>query len=425
MGKKKPNESYRVDARYFSWQLTTRNGIFQADGRSNETDLKRHSLGTRDFDEAKKLTHDLDLHVAVKLGLAEPRLLEQNTGFGLSMEAGFVAFRKHMKRPKAAKGIAVSTQCRYERGLKAIERFIATKYVQFWEQINEDFLDEFANWRSIDCTESSVATELTLLCQVHRHLIRKKRLDPRHSLDYPIYRPSETTRYCPKLEEIKAILHSLGAVPNEKWLYDTAVILSLTGLRFGELAQMTYDDVERIQSDEPIGKGFLLVRHESGKGTKKTKSKYSRKVPINTGVARILDGLRRSSSDDLLMHGPRGGQLRCDTFANHLREHALQPLKSRFPHAQFQTITAHSFRHFFNSNCAANNIAQQSVMDWMGHRTDSMAKRYFHRDDEASLRNIEKIEPILDVPEDCTDGTLFNLDEPEAGDSKVPDTDET
>ena len=421
MAKKKRNKSYRVDGRHFTWLLTVRNGYYQADGRSNEIDLKRHSLGTKDFEEAKKLVHDLDLHMAVKLGIAEPHLLHQTTDFGLPIEVGLTVFRKHMKRPNAAKGIAASTQSRYERGLKAHERFFTLKSLQYWEQVNEDLLDEFANWRSQDCAETTVATELTLLCQVQRHLIRKKRLDPRHALDYPIYRPKESTRYCPTLEEMKAILEWLRALPEQKWLHDAVAILSHTGLRFGELAQMTYDDIERVDAKDKVGKGILHVRHESRQGGKKTKSKYSRKVPINTRVAVVLDRQTRSDNDDLLLHGPRGGKLRCDIFSDHLREHALRPLQSKFPHAQFQTITAHSLRHFFNSNCAANNISQQAVMDWMGHRTSLMTKRYYHSNDEASLRNIEKIEPILDVPPERTDDTLSNTDEPEAGDSEAND----
>ncbi len=421
MAKKKRNQSYRVDGRHFTWLLTTRNGYYQADGRSNEIDLKRHSLGTQDFEEAKKLVHDLDLHMAVKLGLAEPHLLHQTTDFGLPIEVGFTVFRKHMKRPNAAKGIAASTQSRYERGLKAHERFFESKSLRYWEQVNEDVLDEFANWRSESCAESTVATELSLLSQVHRHLIRKKRLDPRHALDYPIYRPKETTRYCPTADEMKAILEQLGTLPDQLWLHDAVVILSHTGLRFGELAQMTYDDIERIDGEEQTGKGFLHIRHESRQGGKKTKSKYSRKVPIHTRVGAVLDSLPRSSDDDLLLHGPRGGKLRCDIFSEYLRKHVLKPLKPKFPHAQFQSITAHSLRHFFNSICAANNISQQAVMDWMGHRTDSMSKRYFHRDDEASLRNIEKIEPILDVPADCTDDTLSDPDEPEVDDLDAND----
>ena len=174
-----------------------------------------------------------------------------------------------------------------------------------------------------------------------------------------------------------------------------------------------------------MGKGFLHVRHESGNGAKRTKSKYSRKVPIHTAVANVLDDLMRDNKDNLLLHGPRGGKLRSETFASHLRKLALQPLKERFPHSRFQSITAHSLRHFFNSICAANNIAQQAVMEWMGHRTDYMSKRYFHRNDDASLRNIEKIEPIFDVPPERTDDTLSIPDEPEAGDSTAPDTEQT
>jgi integrase len=413
---------HRIQARFFTWNLALRNGIWQADGRSNSVDLKRHSLGTREFEEAKQFVHDLDLHMAVKLGLAAPHLLERTTDFGLPVELGVEVFRKSLQRPMTARGVSPATRKRYERILKAQLRFFEEKNIQFWEQVTEDLLDEFAIWRTKKCKESTVATELSLFCQVHRYLIRKKRLDPRHALDYSIFRPTESTRFCPSETQVKAILQKLGDDASNAWLADTTILLCFTGMRFSELAQMTYDDVVWVNEDPKTGKGFLQIRHETTPDGKKTKSKYSRKVPISPIVATVLRALSRSPDDDLLVHGPCGGKIRSDMFSKHLRKLALKPLASRFPQRQFQTITAHCFRHFFASICAANNISQQTVMDWMGHRSDSMAKRYFHQDDEASLRNIEKIDPKIDESEERTEDSDSKPNEPETDDNAADDT---
>ena len=137
----------------------------------------------------------------------------------------------------------------------------------------------------------------------------------------------------------------------------------------------------------------------------------------------VIESLEKAATDNLLLHGPRGGSLRCDTFADHLRLHALQPLSDRFTHKRFQSITAHCFRHYFASLCAASNISQQTVMDWMGHRTDAMAKRYFHRDNEASLRNIKKLKAIDNVPPINIGDTIPKPEQSETDDSEAGDTD--
>ena len=68
MPKKRDNEMVRC--KYFQWKLFERHGVWNADGRSNTVNARRHSLGTRDYEEALRLIHDLDATIAADLGLA-------------------------------------------------------------------------------------------------------------------------------------------------------------------------------------------------------------------------------------------------------------------------------------------------------------------------------------------------------------------
>ena len=46
----------KVIGRHFTWLLSRRRGVWYADGRSgNPTNAGRHSLGTRDEQEARRL----------------------------------------------------------------------------------------------------------------------------------------------------------------------------------------------------------------------------------------------------------------------------------------------------------------------------------------------------------------------------------
>ena len=382
MAKKKTHE---VLGRFFRWRLRNREGVWQADGRSNSVNLGRHSLGTRDLQEATKLVHELDAQKAVELGLAHPRLLDKSTK-GLDFTAGLESFGVHMNRPKVAKGLAPSTKERYGRINRRIAEFAIVQELKLWEQVDKTVLNSYANWRSKRCKMTTIATERTHFHGIHRYLISTGELARDCDFDYPIKLSKQSSRYCPSSVEVRSVLAQLVDVPEHRWLYNVVSMLAHTGTRFAELALLTWDDIDW---DE----GVIYILDESMQNeSKSTKSGYSREVPIHDTVGKLLDSLPRRRGAQILQ-GPRGGKLRSDTFGKHLRKFALAPLADQFG-KKFQTITAHCFRHFFASWCAGRGISQQTVMDWMGHRTESMAAYYFHRDRSASRENMKRLGSI-------------------------------
>lgn len=378
-----------VPGRFFTWRLSQRTEVWQADGRSNRPNAGRHSLGTTDHEEALRLVHDLDVHVAVDLGIADSRLLTSSTGEMLALSDGLTHFEKHIQRPEVSGGPKVSTQKRYLRILRAFRKFAAEHKIRFWQQVDANILNDYATYRAQWWKKSTVVTELSLLKQVRNHLVEHRHLDAEYAFAYRIRRPKQSTRYCPTPEEVQAILKALNSDKKATWLYNIVLALAHTGLRLGELAQITSDDIDQRHE-------FLTVRDEwLESGDKSTKTALDRKIPLQPAVREILPKLA-AENEGLLFRGPRGGKVISETFGNGLRKFALEPLKAKFKHRRFMTITAHCFRHFFSSYCAGMGIPQQMLMDWMGHRTDSMAKRYYHSDDVASLRNIQKLAPLTE-----------------------------
>jgi hypothetical protein len=72
---------------------TTSCGHFAAATVSgNQLSAGRHSLNTRDFEEAKDILHDFNLQVAVNLELASRRLLDSQSGKILSIKSGLERF---------------------------------------------------------------------------------------------------------------------------------------------------------------------------------------------------------------------------------------------------------------------------------------------------------------------------------------------
>lgn len=84
----RPRSKERIACRYFTWLVGRRDDVWQADGRANQPAVGRHSLGTADYDEAKRLLVHLDLTLAAKHGLADPLALEPTQEDELPLDEG-------------------------------------------------------------------------------------------------------------------------------------------------------------------------------------------------------------------------------------------------------------------------------------------------------------------------------------------------
>ena len=55
---KKPKKE-KIAQRYFTWLLGLRDGVYYADGRTNAPPAGRHSLGTKDYEQAREALKQL------------------------------------------------------------------------------------------------------------------------------------------------------------------------------------------------------------------------------------------------------------------------------------------------------------------------------------------------------------------------------
>jgi len=54
----------------------------------------------------------------------------------------------------------------------------------------------------------------------------------------------------------------------------------------------------------------------------------------------------------------------------------------------------HSFRHYFCSMCANNNVPEQLLMNWLGHRQSAMVKHYYHVDHQEAARQMSGLDLV-------------------------------
>jgi len=93
-------EKEQVSGEFFRWLLGTRNGVYYADGRSgNPLNVGRHSLATRDRQEALERLHRLDLVKTVELGLAKEDVLKNRQETLLPLQDGQQRYLQFVSRP--------------------------------------------------------------------------------------------------------------------------------------------------------------------------------------------------------------------------------------------------------------------------------------------------------------------------------------
>jgi len=384
----KKRNSELMKCRYFSWRLTTRNGVWQADARSNSMNAGRHSLGTRDEAEARQLVHELDEIQASKLGLIDRIPTRPKDGF--TVTKGIELFRAHKRRPKSVGGVAESTYERYNPILKKFESFATEQRIQYASQITRAVFDQYVEMlEEREFKLSTIVTEMTLVKSLHQFWIDEKKLDTFFAIKYPLNRPTQSLTYCPSPQEVEAILSVCHSEPSLTWLWRIVTVLAYTGLRFGEARDLEWRDIDRDYE-------FLQVRDETfqkpanGKKVRKTKTRKSRSLPLHCELVALLKTIPRS--DATILVGPRGGELRSDVFGDTLRTQVFPAVIAEVGNEDLRRLTAHGFRHYFVSWCANHNAPQLSVMNWLGHSTQRMTNYYFHSNDAASLSHMRQLE---------------------------------
>jgi integrase len=387
----------KIVARYYTWLLGRRNAVWQADGRTNRPNLGRHSLGTTDFEEAKRLLSQLDLKMAIKYGLADPAALAPKAIDELSLDEGRRLYMEFVGRARVAGGVRPSSSKRYRAVFDKFFEYVRIKGLTAWNRVTSQTLLDYA--KHLEHRGYAYRTqylELTTLKQAVLWLVKRKHLPTNCRIELPLEKPEGTDTYCWRVEEVRAMLYHCRARPELQWLSDVIIALATTGLRIAELRSLRRSDVDfeggmiRLVDETSSGQ-----RRKRAGGTPRTlKSGSGRSFPIQDELLPILKRIP-DHPDGYMFHGPRGGQLKPDVVRRVLIREVLRPLAKKFPSPQeevgFSDGRLHSFRHFFCSLCANRGVPQRVVMRWLGHKESRMVEHYYHLHDEEARRQMSLI----------------------------------
>ncbi len=398
MPKKAKYQSIRCQ--FYEWRLIQRkeNGVWYADARTTSKNRGRHSLGTRDKDEALGRLAQLDRLTAEERGIVAPS--DQPDQQPLSISDGRKLFDDHNARLRSLGGTKASTQKKYRSIFEKFEEFAIEKGIKDWSNIDKKVLTAYATYLSkkVWCVKSgktyspkTILGEITLLKTAVKWLIAEGFLQG-EPIRLPLSKAECERAYCYTPAEVEAMHKLCDANPSLRWLRNTIIGLSCTGMRIDELCNLKWSDIK-------FDKQMLAIADESGFAnqtgeSRSNKSSRTRHLPIRAELLKVLESLARV--DQYIFHGPRGGRLKADTVRNVLVREVITPLTKRFPkqfenERSFEDGRLHSFRHYFCSVCANTGIPERITMNWLGHADSEMVRHYYHLNDEESRRKMDQL----------------------------------
>ena len=392
----KHNRNERLACRYFVWRLVRRDAMWQADGRSNRPNVGRHSLGTDDRAEARRLVAELDLVMAVKHGMAEAPAPTPAPQRLLPLDRGRELYMDYVGRSRVAGGVRPSTQKRYRTVFDKFFAFGTDRGLNSWNQVTSQTLQQYAkHLETREYAYRSLYLELTTLKQVILWLVKEKHLPPESRIELALIKPEGTQTYCWRPNEVRAMIDHCRHCPALRWLGGVILALATTGLRISELAALRWSDIDLVRGMIRLADETSSSRCGSGSGPARTlKSGRSRSFPIQDELLPVLQGMDQLD-DGFVFHGPRGGRLKPDRARLALIQEVLNPLSANFPSTAgevgFVDGRLHSFRHFFCSLCANRNVPQRVVMNWLGHTESRMVGHYYHLQDDEARRQMSRI----------------------------------
>ena len=228
---RKPNQS-SIACQHFNWNLFQRDRVFYADGRSGQYKLGKHSLGTRDRDEAIKRLKALDVTKAIELGLVKPDAAQSVET--ISIATGWQAFMDYCQRSPVMGGVSAGTLKRYQAVRDKHIKFCAGHGIAAWICFDKSALEKYGNWLTKDYAYRTVYLELTLLKSVNQWLIEDKKLSADARIEYSLSKPTGTDTYCYSREELGAMIALCEATPTLGWLLNVIIALAHLGVRIGE-----------------------------------------------------------------------------------------------------------------------------------------------------------------------------------------------
>lgn len=158
-------------------------------------------------------------------------------------------------------------------------------------------------------------------------------------------------------EECKLLLDN-----SEGYLKEMIFFAIKTGLRFGELIAIDWNDIDLKEQLLTVRRSIVLGEMGS------TKSNKIRYIPLTDEVCQML-----------IQRIKKSGYVFSDNFGNHLKQHrCCDKLYSLCKRVGLRKVGWHTFRHTFASHLIQNGVSIKAVQELLGHSDIVTTMRYSH-----------------------------------------------
>lgn len=385
-----------IQCKYYSWHLRQRAHAYYADGRMNKPRLGKHSLGTRDRDEAVTRLHQLDHQKAIEYGLAEEvSKAESNTS--ITIVDGWKKYFARCEEPEILGGVTIATRKRYKAVQDKHIEYCRTAGITDWREVDKKKTVQYGGWlrRVKLLADRSIIFECNLVVSVVKWLVEENFLPPQCRFLLKLSKPDGTNTYCYTKDQVTRMIAYCYVEPGLEWLGNVIATLATTGLRINELAMLRWTDIDFAAGSICITDERARPRRRQSGLERRLKSKRGRALPLNLSLRKLLLGLPRHQ-DGLVIRAKNGGKLKDRRVLETLQRKVIRSLVGEFPtpggEIGFEHGTVHGLRHYFVSEAYRNGATDAELVDWLGHRDSQLLRVYRHLRPEDGRRKMLKID---------------------------------
>lgn len=286
-----------------------------------------------------------------------------------TVEQAIAAYLDYLR----AEDRAAKTLVKYTRVFERVKELALERNIKDLSGIDLKFMDAYRRLRSDEGAQAKTRyTESVVIRQLVNFAVTRDLLvtDPLKGLK--LKKPKPTTQPCWTHAEKEQILDASPDV-----IRPALTLLAETGMRFGELAWLTWDDVDSEAN---------VLRIQAKQGWK-PKTGDQRAVPISLAAQRVLAALPRRWSWVVTMPPSR----RHPQAGRQWSERRLLATLKRVLKKVGLPGKLHTFRHSFISNALLKGTPPAVVREWVGQVDRAIIDLYTHVHNEASQSAMQRL----------------------------------
>ena len=273
---------------------------------------------------------------------------------------------------------------KYKGQLKRFTAWCRSQGIRRAKSYAPDDLFAYRTYLAEEChlSEKSIYNETIVIKQLFKWAVKYGYLS--HNLIAPIqFKKVKSPRQpCYTLEQVELLLSNA-----EPWVMPIFSTLAYSGMRIGELQQLRWEDVD-LECN--------VIHVCRGGSSGKPKDKEDKFIPIHTQKLKpILQTLPRVSETVFQM--PNSLEVSQKKLLAYLKR-----LCAECGFTNPNQYKLHTFRHFFASYCAQQNLSYKYTLEWMGHSSSAILDLYFTMNDRYSQMAMNSLSFSSENPENRT-----------------------